>query len=148
MSHSLQPHRLQHARLLCPLSPGVSSNLCPLNRWCYITVPSSATPFSFCLRFPSELAFYIRWPKYWSFSFSHQSFQWIFIVDSSLASFFKMVFIYLLSASGLSGGTWDLCCSVRAAGHLGSVVWHMGMWDFSSLTRDQTCVSCIGRLDS
>ena len=31
MSNSLQPHRLQHARLPCPsLSPGVCSNSCPL----------------------------------------------------------------------------------------------------------------------
>ena len=71
MSHSLQPHRLQHTRLLCPpLSPGVSSDLCPSHRWCYITVSSSATPFSLCLRFPSEFALHIRWPKYCSFSFS------------------------------------------------------------------------------
>ena len=29
VSNSLQPHRLQHARLLCPLSPGFCSNSCP-----------------------------------------------------------------------------------------------------------------------
>ena len=29
--------------------------------------------------FSNELAFYIRWPKYWSFSISN--FQWIFRVD-------------------------------------------------------------------
>ena len=29
----------------------------------------------------SESAFRIRWPKYWSFSFSHQFFQWVFRVD-------------------------------------------------------------------
>ena len=31
--------------------------------------------------FPNDLALRIRWPKYWSFSLSHQSFQWIFRVD-------------------------------------------------------------------
>jgi len=37
--------------------------------------------------FPSIRVFFnvstlcIRWPKYWSFSFSHQSFQWVFKVD-------------------------------------------------------------------
>ena len=43
----------------------------------YITISSSATPFSFCLQsfpasesFSNELALHIRWPKYWSFSFS------------------------------------------------------------------------------
>ena len=31
MSDSLWPHELQHARLPCPLSPGVCSDSCPLN---------------------------------------------------------------------------------------------------------------------
>ena len=31
--------------------------------------------------FSNELALHIRWPKYWSFSFQHQSFQWKFRVD-------------------------------------------------------------------
>ena len=51
MSNSLQPHGLQHARLLCPsLSPRVSSNSCPLSQCCYLTISSSATPFSFYLQ--------------------------------------------------------------------------------------------------
>ena len=37
--------------------------------WCYLTILSSAAPFSFCPQsFPAS--FRIRWPKYWSFSFS------------------------------------------------------------------------------
>ena len=45
-SDSLQPHGLQHIRLLCPsLSPRVCSNSCPLSQWCYLTIPSSATSF-------------------------------------------------------------------------------------------------------
>ena len=55
MPNPLQPHGQQHTRLLYPaLSPGVSSNSCPFNQWCYLTISSSATPFSFCL--PSEPA--------------------------------------------------------------------------------------------
>ena len=51
VSGSLWPHRLQQARLSCPsLSPGVCSNSCPLSRWCYLTILSSASPFSFCLQ--------------------------------------------------------------------------------------------------
>ena len=50
VSDSLRTHELQHARLLCPsLSPGVCSNSCPLSPWCYLTISSSAAPFSFCL---------------------------------------------------------------------------------------------------
>ena len=48
MSDSLQPHGLQHTRLLCsPLSPGVCSNSCPLSQWCYLTISSSVASFSF-----------------------------------------------------------------------------------------------------
>ena len=31
--------------------------------------------------FSNELALCIRWPKFWSFSFKYQSFQWIFRTD-------------------------------------------------------------------
>ena len=42
---------LQHVRLLCPLlSPGVCSNSYSLRWWCYLTISSSAAPFSFCLQ--------------------------------------------------------------------------------------------------
>ena len=52
MSDSLQLHGLQHTRLPCPsLSPGICSNSCPLSWWCYLTISSSAIPFSFCLQF-------------------------------------------------------------------------------------------------
>ena len=58
----------------------VCSSSCPLSWWCYLTISSSAAPFSFCLQsFPASGSFpmdytsgtlHIRWPKYWSFSFS------------------------------------------------------------------------------
>ena len=60
MSDSLRPQRLQHARLLSPsLFPGVCSNSCPLlSQWCYLTISSSAAPFSFCLQsFPASGSF-------------------------------------------------------------------------------------------
>ena len=49
----------EHARLRCPsLSPRVFSDSCPLSQWCYITISSSAAPFSFCLQsFPASLSF-------------------------------------------------------------------------------------------
>ena len=72
MSNSLQPHGLQHARLLCPSpSPGVCTNLCPLSHWYYPTISSSAASYFSCIRvFSNKSALRIRWPKYWSFSFS------------------------------------------------------------------------------
>ena len=45
---SLQPHRLQYARLpYLSLSPGVCSNSCPLSQWCHPTI-WSRHPFSSC----------------------------------------------------------------------------------------------------
>ena len=59
---TLRPHGLQRARLLCPpLSPGVWSDLCPLSRWCYLTISSSAIP-SFCLQsFWASGSFLMSW---------------------------------------------------------------------------------------
>ena len=77
MSDSLWPHEPQHARPPCPSpAPGVYPNSCPLSRWCHSTISSSVIPFSSCPQsfpirvFSNELALCIRWPKYWSFSFS------------------------------------------------------------------------------
>ena len=59
MSHSLQPHGLQPARLLCaPLSPRVCSKSCPLTWWCHPTISSSVVPFSSHLQsFPASGSF-------------------------------------------------------------------------------------------
>ena len=78
MSDSLWPHESQHARPPCPSSfPRVHSNSRPLSQWCHPTISSSVVPFFSCLQsfpelgsFPNESVLCIRWPKYWSFSFS------------------------------------------------------------------------------
>ena len=82
MSDSLQPHGLQHTRPLCPSpSSEVCPSSCPLHQWCHPTVSSSVISFSSCPQsfpasvFSSESALWIRWPKYWSFSFSISSVQ-------------------------------------------------------------------------
>ena len=60
---TLWPHGLQHIRLPSPsLSPGVYLNSCPLSRWCYLTISSSATPFLFCLQpFSAPGSFPVSW---------------------------------------------------------------------------------------
>ena len=78
MSDSLQPHGLQHARPPFPSpTPGVYSNSCPST----LVMPSShlivccsllllpPTPPSIRV-FSSESTLHVRWPKYWSFTFS------------------------------------------------------------------------------
>ena len=59
---TLWSHKLQHARPPYPSpTPGAFSNSCPSSWWCHPTISSSSG---------SESALCIRWPKYWSFSFS------------------------------------------------------------------------------
>ena len=76
--NSLQSHGLQYTRPPClSPTPGVYPNSCPLvSQWCHPTISSSVIPFSSCPQsfpasfFSNELVLCIRWPKYWSFSFS------------------------------------------------------------------------------
>ena len=74
MSDCLWPHEPQHARPPCPSpTPGVP-NPHPLSRWCNPIISSSVVPFSSCPQsFPTSGSFQmsqLRWPKYWSISFS------------------------------------------------------------------------------
>ena len=79
---------LQHARPPCPSpTPRVHSNSFPLNRWCHPVIlsfvvdaiqPSYPLPSPLLLPpippsirvFSHESTLLMRWPKYWSFSFS------------------------------------------------------------------------------
>ena len=77
MSDSLRPHESWYARPPCPSpTPGVYLNSCPLSRWCHPAILSSVVPFLLppippSLRvFSNESTPRMRWPKYWSFSFS------------------------------------------------------------------------------
>ena len=55
----------------CPSpTPGACSNSCPWSQWCHPTISSShLQPFPAWV-FSNESVLHIRWPKYWSFSFS------------------------------------------------------------------------------
>ena len=72
VSDSLRPHESQHARPPCPSpTPRVHSDSRPSSRCCHPAISSSVVPFSSYIRvFSNESTFRMRWPKYWSFSFS------------------------------------------------------------------------------
>ena len=78
MSDFLRPHGLQHARPPClSPTPRVYANSCPSSWRCHPAISFSVIPFSSCLQsfpalgyFSKESVLCIRWPKYWSFSFS------------------------------------------------------------------------------
>ena len=78
VSNSLRPHESPHARPPCPSpAPKVYSNSCLSSRWCHPAISSSVVPFSSCPQIPPSIRIFsnestlcMRWPKYWSFSFS------------------------------------------------------------------------------
>ena len=102
MSNSLQPHGLQHTRPPCPSpTPRVYSKLMfiesvmPSNHLilCHPLLPPSIFP---SIRvFSNESVLHMRWPKYWSFSFSISSFNEL----SGLISF-RMDWFDLLAVQG------------------------------------------------
>ena len=77
VSNTLRLHELQHTRPPCPSpSPGVHSDSRPSSRWCHPATSSSVVPSPPAPN-PSqhqslfqESTLRMRWPKYWSFSFS------------------------------------------------------------------------------
>ena len=82
VSDYLRPHESQHARPPCPSpTPRFHSNSCSSSQWCHPAIPSSVVPFSSCpsslqhQSFSNESTLCMRWPKYWSFSFSISPFS-------------------------------------------------------------------------
>ena len=74
VSDSLQPH--EPGGTPSP-TPRVHPNPCPSSQWCHPSISSSVIPVSSCPQsfltsgfFSNEPTLHIRWPKYWSFSFS------------------------------------------------------------------------------
>ena len=78
MSDCLWLRGLEHARLPCPSpTPRACLNSCPLSLWCHSSISSSVISFSSGPQsfpasgfFPNDSVLCIRWPKYWTFSFS------------------------------------------------------------------------------
>ena len=76
-SDSLRPCESQHARPPCPSpSPGVHPDSRPSSTWCHPashpgSSPSPPAPNPPSIRvFSNDSTLRMRWPKYWSFSFS------------------------------------------------------------------------------
>ena len=78
VSDSLQPHESQHARPPCPSpTPRVHSDSRPSSWWCHPAISSSVVPLLLLPPIPPSIRVFsnestlcMRWPKYWSFSFS------------------------------------------------------------------------------
>ena len=76
--------------------PEFYSNSRPSSQWCHATISSSVIHSSSCLQsfpairvFSKELFLRIRWPKYWSFSFSISPFKLKTLKKKKFRSFFS-----------------------------------------------------------
>ena len=129
MSNSLRPHGLQHLRLLCPsLSLEVCSNLCPLSQWCYLSILSSAAPFSFCLQFSPASGSFPRSQLFTSGAQSIGVSALASVLSMNIQSWFSLRLTGLISlqSKGLSstiGRNVDWCS------YYGKAVW----WFFKKL---------------
>ena len=104
VSESLWHHESQHTRPPCPSPTSeVHSDSRPSSQWCHPAISSSVFPFSSCPQslpasvFSSESTLRMRWPKYWSFSFSISPSN----EHPGLISF-RMDWLHLLASKGLS----------------------------------------------
>ena len=76
VSDSLRPHESQHARPLYHQLLEFTQTQRPLSWWCHPAISSSVVllllpPIPPSIRvFPNESTLHMRWPMYWSFSFS------------------------------------------------------------------------------
>ena len=120
MSNSFQTHESQHARPPCPSpTPGVHPNSCPSNLWCHPAISSSVVPFSSCPQslpasvFSNELTLLMRWPKYWSFSFSISPFN-----EHLRPISFRMDWLDLLAVQG------TLKSLLQHHSSKASILWH------------------------
>ena len=102
VSNCLWPHELQHARPPCPSPTSrIYPNSCPSSWWCHPAISSSVVPFPSCPPIPpsirvfsNESTLHMRWPKYWSFSFS------ISPSNQHLGLIFRMDWLDLLAVQG------------------------------------------------
>ena len=62
--------------------PGVGSDSCPFSQWCHPTISSSVSLFSFCLDLFQCVSSSYQVAKVLELQLQHQSFQWVFRVDS------------------------------------------------------------------
>ena len=127
VSNSLLPYGLQHARPPCPSTTlRVYSNSCPLSQWCHPTISSSVIPFLLppsifpSIRvFSNESVLRVRWPKYWSFSFSiSPSNEYSGLIP------FRMDWLDLLAFQGTLKSLLQHHSSVHGALHI-QLYWHI-----------------------
>ena len=105
---TLQPHRLQRARLPCPsLPPRVCSNSCPLSQWCNLTISFSVVSISLCLQsFPVSGSFSMR-QLFASGSQSNRALASVSVLPMNIQDLFPLGLIGFISlqSKGLSSTT-------------------------------------------
>ena len=121
MSNSLPPHGLQHARLpWTSLSPSLLKlmfieSVMQSNRlifcWPLLLLPSTFLSFRI---FSNNLAFHIRWPKYWSFSITLLQYQDSKASILRCSAFFmaQLSHPYMTTGQTTALTRWNFVCKV------------------------------------
>ena len=111
VSDSLQPHGLQHTRLLCPSpTPRAYPNSCPLSQWCHPIISSSVVPFS-------------SWPQSFPASGSFPMNQ-LFTSDSQSIGVSASTSILPMNTQDWSPLGWTTLISLAVQGTLKSLLQH------------------------
>ena len=112
-------------------------NFMSIKSWCYPTISSSAALFSFCLQsfraigsFSNDLAFCIRWPKYWSFSISSSN-EYLGLISFRIDWFDLLVVQRTFKESSpapqfKSSNSWCSAFFIAQFSHL--YVYHLHIW--------------------
>ena len=111
VSDSLQPHGLQHTRLLCPSpTPRAYPNSCPLSQWWHPIISSSVVPFS-------------SWPQSFPASGSFPMNQ-LFTSDSQSIGVSASTSILPMNTQDWSPLGWTALISLAVQGTLKSLLQH------------------------
>ena len=125
VSNALQPQESQYTRPPCPSpNPGIHSDSRSSSQWWHPAISSYVVPFSPCPQslppsesFPMSQPLRMRWPKYWSFSFSIIPYK-----EHPGQLSFRMDWLDLLAVQGTLNSLLQPCLNTFSLRFIGMLV--------------------------
>ena len=137
------PYTAAYQVLCLLLSLRICPNSCPLRWWCYLTISSSSTLFSFCLQcFPASMSF----PISRLFTSSGQSTVPSSSVTILLVNIQGWFPLGLVGLSSLQSKSLSRVFLLFLVGDFNFLT--CGMWKFRLVATNQTSVPCSGSMES
>ena len=159
ISDSLWPHELQHTRPPCPSpTPWVHSNSRPSSQWCHPAISFCCpllllSPVPPSIRvFSNESTLCMRWPEYWSFSFSISpskehpgliSFRMDWLDLLAVQGTLRSLLQHHSSNASILGSTLKACNNLKGA----TTLWNDSSYCYSYFTSKEFATHswCIAR---